>query len=107
MLRAFAVLARLRVLRGTVFDPFGYTEERRFERRLIDDYKALVDRLLAGLSPATLDIAAKLAMLPEKIRGFGHVKRANAEMAKREEQRLLQQFEAIRNPAPGRITDVA
>ncbi|MBO4221739.1 indolepyruvate ferredoxin oxidoreductase family protein [Bradyrhizobium neotropicale] len=107
MLRAFAVLARLRVLRGTVFDPFGYTEERLFERRLIDDYKALVDRLLAGLSPATLDIAAKLAMLPEKIRGFGHVKRANAEMAKREEQRLLQQFEAIRNPAPGRITDVA
>ncbi|MGY3610191.1 hypothetical protein ACWGRJ_40220 [Bradyrhizobium sp. Lot11] len=52
-------------------------------------------------------MAAKLAILPEKIRGFGHVKRANAEMAKREEQRLLQQFEAIRNPAPGRITDVA
>ncbi|WP_229159550.1 indolepyruvate ferredoxin oxidoreductase family protein [Bradyrhizobium brasilense] len=107
MMRVFAVLARLRVLRGTGFDPFGHTEERRLERRLIDDYKALIDRLSIGLSPATLDKAVQLAKLPEQMRGFGHVKRANVAAAKREEQRLLREFETIANPTPRGIKDVA
>jgi len=107
MMHVFAVLARMRVLRGTALDPFGYTDERRLERRLIDDYKALVDRILSGLSPATLDAAVQLARLPEKVRGFGHVKQASVEHAKREEQQLLLQLDGILNQAPRRITDVA
>ena len=94
----FALLAWLKFLRGTPFDPFGYTGERRAERRLIDDYRTLVERLLAGLSPATLDIAVRLAGLPEKIRGFGHVKAASLAAFEREQQQLLGQFDAISAP---------
>jgi indolepyruvate ferredoxin oxidoreductase len=73
MMSFFALLARLKILRGTAFDPFGYTEERRAERRLIAEYRTLVERLLAGLSPVTQGAAVRLAALPEKIRGYGHV----------------------------------
>src|SRR5262249_28582852 len=75
MLRAFAVLARLRRLRGTWLDPFGYTAERRVERRLIAEYRALIDDVAARLSPANHTVAVALAELPDRIRGFGHVKR--------------------------------
>ena len=98
MMHLFALLAWLKFLRGTPFDPFGYTGERRAERRLIDDYRMLVERLLAGLSPATLDIAVRLAGLPEKIRGFGHVKAASLAAFEREQQQLLGQFDAISAP---------
>lgn len=77
MMTVFRWLARLRFLRGTVFDPFGWTAERRSERALIADYEALVDEIAAGLSPARLPLALELARLPEDIRGFGHIKEAN------------------------------
>ncbi|MBN8988871.1 MAG: indolepyruvate ferredoxin oxidoreductase family protein [Rhizobiales bacterium] len=98
MMSFFALLVRLKVLRGTAFDPFGYTDERRMERRLIDEYRMLIEHLLARLSPASLGPAVRLAALPEKIRGYGHVKKASVETVKREEQLLLQQFDAIVAP---------
>jgi indolepyruvate ferredoxin oxidoreductase len=102
MMSFFAVLARLKILRGTAFDIFGYTEERRMERRLIDDYRGLVEHLLSGLSPATLGAAVRLAAMPENIRGYGHVKAASVEAVEREEQQLLRQFDAMVMPlAPG------
>jgi indolepyruvate ferredoxin oxidoreductase len=107
MMSFLALLARLKVLRGTVFDLFGYTEERRMERRLIDDYRVLVERLLAGLSPASRGAAVRLAALPEKIRGYGHVKIASVQVAKREEQQLLDQFDAIVAPPPSAGRGVA
>ncbi len=107
LMSAFSVLARLRVLRGSAFDPFGYTSERRLERRLISDYRRLLDRLLAGLSPATLGTAVQLAALPQQIRGFGHVKQASVVAANREEQRLLRQLETIVSPVPAGSRDVA
>jgi indolepyruvate ferredoxin oxidoreductase len=70
----FRLLARLRGLRGTWFDPFGRTEERRTERRLVAEYEALVDELLAGLAPGTHALAVELADWPRTVRGFGHVK---------------------------------
>jgi indolepyruvate ferredoxin oxidoreductase len=100
MMSFFALLVHLKILRGTALDPFGYTEERRIERRLIDEYRALIEHLLAGLSPATLSAAVRLAALPEKIRGYGHVKAASVETVKREEQLLLEQFDAIVAPLP-------
>ena len=57
MFKAFRLLARLRRLRGTPLDPFGRTAERRTERRLIDDYEALIDRLVAGLDEQRLGVA--------------------------------------------------
>jgi indolepyruvate ferredoxin oxidoreductase len=79
MTRAFAVLAKLKGLRGTVFDVFGYTAERRTERALIARYRALVDELLDSLSAERLADAVALAALPEEIRGYGHVKERNLE----------------------------
>ncbi|ARP82862.1 pyruvate ferredoxin oxidoreductase [Bordetella genomosp. 8] len=76
-LSAMKVLARMKGLRGTWVDPFGHTRERRMERELIRQYREVVESLLATLSPDNLDRAVKIAALPEKIRGYGHIKRAS------------------------------
>ena len=81
MLPAFRVLAKLRFLRGTAFDPFGRTEERRQERQLVVDYKALVEDLLSRLDAVDFEAALALVRLPEQIRGFGHVKQAGIDAA--------------------------
>src|SRR5258707_10806395 len=65
MLPVFRLLKSLRGLRGTAFDPFGYTAERRTERALIADYEADFERLLAKLSPANHAFAMKIASRPE------------------------------------------
>ena len=95
MLSAFRLLARLRRLRGTLFDIFGQTEERRAERRLIGEYEALLKEILAHLSPANHAIAVELAALPLEIRGFGHVKQANLVRVKAKEAALLSQFVSL------------
>jgi indolepyruvate ferredoxin oxidoreductase len=94
LLGAFRVLANLRRLRGTVFDPFGYTAERRSERRLLADYEAILDRLARELSPQNYTAAVELARLPLEIRGFGHVKQENLRRAKAQEADLLVRFTA-------------
>ncbi len=71
---AFRFLAPLKILRGTAFDPFGRTEERREERALIAQYRADVEALLPALTLANHDALAALARVPEQIRGYGHVK---------------------------------
>jgi indolepyruvate ferredoxin oxidoreductase len=71
---AFKLLARMKGLRGGVFDLFGYTAERKMERALIGEYRAMVETLLAGLDAENHARAVELANLPEHIRGFGHVK---------------------------------
>ncbi|MES2116075.1 MAG: indolepyruvate ferredoxin oxidoreductase family protein [Pseudomonadota bacterium] len=76
ILPVFGVLARCKRLRGTAFDPFGYTSERRAERRLVREYAALIEALNAGLGPHNLAHACALAALPQDIRGFGPVKEA-------------------------------
>jgi indolepyruvate ferredoxin oxidoreductase len=89
---AFPLLARLKGLRGTAFDPFGKTEERRTERALIGEYCALVDELLHGLSAARLPQALELARLPEDIRGYGHVKARHLAAVRPKWQALLAQW---------------
>jgi len=61
---------------------FGRTAERRMERALIGEYVQSIDRALARLAPETLPLIIELAALPEKMRGFGHVKEANIAKAK-------------------------
>jgi len=90
---AFRLLARLRRLRGTPFDPFGRTAERRLERQLIADYRQTVGRLIEGLSADNHPLALQIAALPEKIRGFGHVKQRQLAEVKIREKRLMAQFE--------------
>jgi indolepyruvate ferredoxin oxidoreductase len=89
MMGAFKLLARLRALRGTPFDIFGHTQERRLERALIADYEALVRELSATLSPDNHALAVEIASLPAQIRGFGHIKMRNIEKAKAREADLV------------------
>jgi indolepyruvate ferredoxin oxidoreductase len=85
ILKAFKFLAKLKGLRGTRFDLFGYTQERKIERQLIDDYKKLIIEILETLkahpSLLTYDHAIKMANFPDMIRGFGHVKEASIHKA--------------------------
>jgi indolepyruvate ferredoxin oxidoreductase len=92
MLPVFRFLAKLKGLRGTAFDLFGYTAERRQERALIREYEGLVDELLGDLSPLNHSLAVKLASLPDDIRGYGHVKDAHLARARRKQQDLLAQW---------------
>jgi len=92
MMNAFGLLARFKVLRGTPFDPFGYSSERRTERRLIVDYRSVVEELLESLTPENHASAVAIASIPEKIRGFGPVKDRHLKAAKAEEAALLQRF---------------
>ena len=78
----FALLARLRFLRGTPFDVFGYTRERRTERALISWYSGLIDDLLPQLGGQPLDSLVAIASLPQDIRGYGPVKGAAIAAAK-------------------------
>ena len=89
MLTAMRHLARCKRLRGTPFDPFGYSAERKLERRLIAEYEAVLDQVLRHLNTANHEIAVELSRLPEQIRGFGHVKERHLVVAKERESELL------------------
>jgi len=94
MMTAFRILAKLRFLRGTPFDPFGRSGERRLERELIAGYERTVTELLERLDRGNHKLAVEIAEIPERIRGFGHVKRRHLAEAKRKEAELLAAFRA-------------
>ena len=85
----------MRFLRGTAFDVFGYTQERREERQLVLDYQRQLLQLLPGLTTANRDLVVAWASLPERIRGFGHVKAASVAIARAKQQELLDQLRGI------------
>jgi indolepyruvate ferredoxin oxidoreductase len=92
MMGAFGVLAKLKGLRGTPFDVFGYTAERKTERALIKQYRDTVAALLPKLSGDNLAQAVAIASIPEDIRGYGHVKERHLKAAKAKEAQLLSAF---------------
>ncbi len=94
----FKLLAKFKFLRGTAFDPFGYSVERKTERALVRDYETMLEEVLPKLNAGNHHIAVGLAAIPEKIRGFGHVKLRHLKAAKADEAALLDQFRA--GPAP-------
>ena len=98
MLRAFALLSRLKVLRGTPFDPFGYTAERRMERGLIKQYENDFRTLSSLMNVENLDLIVELALLPLSIRGFGPVKRANEEKASKRRTEILEALKHTKSP---------
>ena len=85
----FRFLASMKKLRGTKLDLFGYTEERKMERRLIGEYEATIDSVLATLDQNNHAMALQIAALPETMRGFGHIKEKNVTAAKEREASLL------------------
>jgi indolepyruvate ferredoxin oxidoreductase len=94
MLGAMRFLARMKLLRGTALDPFGYASERRTERRLIEDYRAVIEELLGSLDRERLPLAAEIAAIPSHIRGFGHIKMENLARAREREAELLARWRA-------------
>ncbi|MEM1111338.1 MAG: indolepyruvate ferredoxin oxidoreductase family protein [Pseudomonadota bacterium] len=103
LLPVFRVLARLKGLRGTSLDPFGWTAERRRERQDIEDYLCLLDEVLERLNTDNYATAVALVTLPTQLRGYGHVKDVNRERLEHEKRNLLarlrgeeQQGEAVR-----------
>ena len=102
MLPALRVLALGRRLRGTAFDVFGRTDERRMERELIESYVQRVESLLPALSAEKLKVAGEIAALPMTMRGFGHVKLANVALARVREAELLHRFDPQAYPQPER-----
>jgi indolepyruvate ferredoxin oxidoreductase len=75
----YALLTRMKGLRGTPLDFFGYDKVRRTERALIAEYRVLIEETLAALTPASYERAVELAALPDLIRGYDHIKLANVE----------------------------
>ncbi|HSJ97858.1 MAG TPA: indolepyruvate ferredoxin oxidoreductase family protein, partial [Myxococcota bacterium] len=88
-LRAMGLLAHFKFLRGTPFDPFGWTAHRRLERRLVREYEATVGELLDRLAPGTQELAVRVACVPEFVRGFDLVKERHLEEAQARERELL------------------
>ncbi len=96
MMKAYKWLAKLRFLRHTAFDPFGYTAERKMEKRLLSEYEEVVEEIASGLTAQNYEAAITLATYPETIRGYGHVKECNVEKSYEERRRLRAAF---KNPA--------
>tara|TARA_B100000902_G_scaffold365376_1_gene386288 strand:- start:271 stop:1146 length:876 start_codon:yes stop_codon:yes gene_type:complete len=88
----FKLLAKMKFLRGTKFDLFGYTQERRLERRLISDYEETIKEVSHLLTKDNYDLAIEIASAPEGIRGYGHVKEENIKKVKRQETILLDSY---------------
>jgi len=87
--RLFRALAKLKRVRGTMFDVFGYTAERRAERKLTEEYVATVNELISVLDPGNRTLAVEIASLPDRIRGFGHIKADAIRDAKAREAELM------------------
>jgi indolepyruvate ferredoxin oxidoreductase len=100
MMPMFRLLASLKRLRGTRLDIFGYSEERRMERRLIGEYEATIETVLATLDQNNHAMALQIAALPESMRGFGHIKEKNVKAAKEREASLLAAYTA---PASAKV----
>ena len=104
---AFGWLAKLRFLRGTALDLFGYTAERRQERADISDYESLLAVVMTELNNKNYDAALALAELPAKLRGFGHVKDRNRDLLALQKQELLQRLRGDTTASPVKIVEAA
>ncbi len=89
---AFRVLARLKGLRGTALDLFGYTEERRTERALVAQYRESLQEVLTSLNAGNHATAVEIARIPELVKGYGHVKERNLAVARGKWAALMDEF---------------
>ncbi|AOS98368.1 indolepyruvate ferredoxin oxidoreductase [Microbulbifer aggregans] len=106
MFKAFRVLAKLKFLRGTPLDLFGYTAERKMERELISEYEALVDRVTGALNAENHAAAIELLSYPDLIRGYGPVKDENLVKARALRDAALERFENPRGGAGATVGTV-
>ncbi len=102
MFWGFKALAKMKGLRGTRWDLFGRTEERRMERALRDDYEKRIRALAEEITATTYPLAVRIAEIPDQIRGYGHVKEASVAAAREAEAALTRAYEAA-GASPPRI----
>jgi indolepyruvate ferredoxin oxidoreductase len=86
---AFAVLRRMKFLRGTPLDIFGNTAHRKMERGLVDEYQGMIEAVVADLHLDSYDKALRIAELPDMIRGYEGVKEANVEKFRQAAKEIL------------------
>jgi indolepyruvate ferredoxin oxidoreductase len=89
----FRVLAALKFLRGTPWDIFGYGTERRAERNLISQYELTLEKILPLINSDNYDSAVELVSIPDRVRGFGFVKRASMDDAQSLHDSLMKKVE--------------
>lgn len=92
MLHVFKFLSRLKIIRGTAFDPFGYMSERRMERRLIHEYKYLIENTIGLLNANNLDAGIRIASAAQEIAGYGPVKQQSVQRYRSQLESLLDDF---------------
>jgi len=93
MMMSLKLLAKLKFLRGTIFDVFGYSDERKMERSLIKEYEHLVPKVLDRLTKENYQLCLEILELPLSYKGYGHVKEKNVGKAKKRQEKLLKQLE--------------
>lgn len=96
MMLVFHMLARLRRLRGSLLDPFRHSAERALDRDLLDEYEADLGEILKTLRSESISTAVAIASLPGKIRGYGHVREAQATSARKEREKLWSEWRTAR-----------
>ncbi len=74
MMSLFGLLAHGKRLRGTVFDPLGFSAERKVERALIKEFNDVLDMCVSKLEKESLSLIIEITELPMEIKGYGHVK---------------------------------
>ncbi|MFC4160578.1 indolepyruvate ferredoxin oxidoreductase family protein [Chitinimonas lacunae] len=93
MMGGFRLLAKMKGLRGTALDPFGYAEDRKVERRLIGEFESSLDTLLATLNAERLPLAAEIVNLSQQIRGYGHLKLSSYASIRKQWDDKLKQYQ--------------
>lgn len=101
MMTAMGLMVKFKWMRGTLLDPFRNSSERKLDKQLLEDYERDCGRILERLEDDRYAVAVELASLPEKIRGYGHVKEAAAQAARGKREALLQKLE--QHAAPEQI----
>ncbi|HUC33340.1 MAG TPA: indolepyruvate ferredoxin oxidoreductase family protein [Ilumatobacteraceae bacterium] len=87
-----ATLRALKGLRGTPFDVFGYAKVRRIERAMVPEYIEGIRRMLPHVDDSTVDEAVLIASLPDRVRGYEHLKLERATAYRDELQRRVEAF---------------
>ncbi|WP_423906919.1 indolepyruvate ferredoxin oxidoreductase family protein [Candidatus Spongiihabitans sp.] len=98
LIKIFPLIAKLKVLRGSVFDPFGKTRERKIERQLINQFSADIRKVASHFSQKHLSekhyqLCIQFAAAPMKIKGFGHIKTSNIDLYRQTRKTVLQQLD--------------
>ena len=93
MLNVFKLMAPLKVLRGTRFDIFSYSAERKMERSLIRELNDTLETLIKGLHKGNIRHAVEIIELVLSVRGYGHVKEANYRQYQLRLQQQLTQYQ--------------